>query len=153
MPKRRRRGDGYRGSQRVPPEGRGGDALALRIRLRERESAAQASDRKRYFAPCVNAGTNDAEERKAKAVPPKHSCGWALGRGEQSPRPKVLEIRELTAAISRHLGASAPDGRVLDAETAMMTGRGGGWLPKLGHPFALICPAGWRPCRDTLLVH
>jgi hypothetical protein len=64
-----------------PSQGSGGNAKARRIRLRERESAAQASDRKRYFAPCANAGTDDAEERKAEAVPPKHSCGWALDRG------------------------------------------------------------------------
>ena len=66
MPKRRRRGDGYRGSQRVPPKGRGGDALAQRIRLRERESAAQASDRKRCSARAPMPGRTTRKSGRPK---------------------------------------------------------------------------------------
>ena len=152
MPKRRRPGDGYSGSQRVPPKGRGGNALAQRIRLRERESAAQASDRKRYFVPCANAGMDDAEERKAKAVPPKHSCGWALDQGgnakAESPGNAGADSGDITSP--GRFGARWPgtERRNCDDE-----GRGGGRLPKLGHPFALARPAGWRPCRRTPLIH
>lgn len=151
MPKRRRRGDGSRIAAE-PAKSRGGDAKAKG----PGEVSAEAPRTRRPGSE-IRTVRQCRIERVERPKPggPVEAIVW-MGPRPSAAMPKGRKSWKHVSRKRRCFRMKArkrPMPKAPNAKAAMIKGRGGGWLPKLGHPFALACPAGWRPCRDTLLIH
>lgn len=150
MPKRRRRSNGPRERGGHCPD-LGGDVEDIGSRdrqtLKRRRRCALTAISDRALMPDRRSGKAEAKRFRGS-----ERAEGPDGRGSNADVGRS-ESAGAEAAMSSHRNAKAPDDEAPDAESAMIKGRGTGWLPKLGRSFALACPAaGGRPGALTVLV-